>query len=197
MATREEIYSKLRGLSGGNIQCQVATFISFEKATHTITVQLNNGLKIPGVRLKAAANKSVNYYSIMVPREKTTVLITQVGSSPEAGEYYMLTCDEFETLEVKADKTEMIIDKTGILLRQDKAKMKLNASGKLYLGNETDNLFDVVKELVDEMKNLNILVVGSAGANPLTVTSAKPNPASVTAITLVWEKLSSLLTKSE
>lgn len=181
MATHEEIYNKFKSLFKGDVQCTVATFVSYEKATHTITVQLNNGLKIPGVRLKAAANKSVDFYSIMIPKAKTTVLITQIGQSAEAGEFYMIACDEFDTIEVKADKTKYVIKK----------------DGKLYIGNAVNNLSDVLKDLVDEIKNLNILVVGTAGANPLTVTSAKPNAAAVIQLNAIGNKLNTLLSNSD
>jgi hypothetical protein len=181
MATHEEIYQKLSALGKGKVQCIVATMVSYEKATHTITVQLNNGLKLPGVRLKAAANKSVKFYSIVIPKAKTTVLITQVGETAEAGEYYMLACDEHESIEIKTEPVKYVIKK----------------DGKLYIGNAVNNLSDVLKDLVDAVKDLNILVVGTAGANPLTVTSAKPNPAAVASLTLVSNKLETLLSNKD
>jgi hypothetical protein len=198
MSTRAEIWEKLQSLNKQSIQCLVATFVSYEKATASITVQLPNGLKIPGVRLKAAVNKTTAYYSIMVPREKSTVLIGQVGSTAEAGEYYLVMCDEFETVTLKADKVIVTIDKTGVMMQSgNAAKFKMKANGRYYIANDSYNLHTLMGELIDEIKAIKILVAGSAGPYPLTVTTAQVSSPSSLKFETVWAKLGNLLTDQE
>lgn len=198
MATREEIFNKLRALGKTSATCLVGTFEKYDKDSQTITVQLANGLKIPGVRLKAAANKKKDYYAISVPREKSTVLIVQIGDKSEAGEYYLLASDEIETMEVKADKAKLTIDKTGILMVKGQTKFKLNKDGKIYLANNTANLYDAIERVINTVKTMSITIIGTAGANPITVTSAKPSISDVTLLEYAWNnELKMLLSKNE
>lgn len=176
MATHEEIFDKLKRLNKSAMACQVATMQTYEKATNTITVMIGNGLKIPGVRLKAATDAKVAYYEIKIPKAKSTVLIGLIGDKPEAGEYYLIMCDEVETKEFKMNSMKLRADKNGI-----------------FAINGTSNLGQLLQDLIDEVKGLNILVVGTAGANPLTVTSAKPNPANIANLTQIAAKIKQVI----
>lgn len=198
MSSRAEIFEKLQKLGKGDIHCQVATFVSYEKDTFTITVQLPSGLKIPGVRLKASVNKVKNYYNIQVPRAKSTVLIGLIGDKKEAGEYYLIMADEIETFEIKANKTKVIIDNTGVSFEGDLgAKFKQKANGRYYISSQMFNLYDVMEELIDELRSANMVVTGTAGPYPLAVTTAKLNPAANLALESVWAKLGQILTNQE
>lgn len=174
--THSDVFKKLKNLSSTVVQCQVATFVSYEKASQTIIVSLANGLKLPGVRLKAAVNKNISDYFVQIPKAKSTVLIGQIGASAEAGEYYLIMADQTESIEFKADAFSFKVNKTGLVVEKT-----------------TENLGKVLKDLIDEIKGLNILVIGTAGANPLTVTSAKPNPVNVTNLTLIAQRLEGLI----
>ena len=197
--THGELYQKLKDMNKGEVQCQIATFVSLEKATSSITVQLPSGLKIPGIRLKASVDKKVDYYSIIVPRAKSTVLIGQIGSSAEAGEYYLISCDEFEKVEMKADKMMFKVDKNGVELNYNAgmSTVKLNKDGKLLIEKGAFNLHDVLKELVDALKSMKVIVVGTAGQIPLTITQAGTHPSSILDFTTVWAKLDDILTNGE
>ena len=193
MSTHAEIFNKLKELGKSSANCLVATFVSYQKDTHTITVELPNGLKIPGVRLKAAANKNTAYYIIMIPRAKSTVLITQVGASAEAGEYYLLSTDEWETLELVRDQSKIVIDKTGILLSQDKSEFKIRTDGKLYFNNDGQNLYTLINNMIQMIKGINIQITGTAGSYPLTVTSAIVNQTSKQSFDNLWENFKGIL----
>lgn len=193
MSTHAEIFNKLKELSKSSASCLVATFVSYQKDTHTITVELPNGLKIPGVRLKAAANKNTGYYMIMIPRAKSTVLITQVGASAEAGEYYLLSTDEWETLELVRDQSKVVIDKTGILLSQDKSEFKIKTDGKLYFNNDGHNLYSLINNMIQMIKGINIQITGTAGSYPLVVTAAVVNQTSKQSFDNLWENFQEIL----
>jgi hypothetical protein len=199
MVSHSEIFQKLKSLHKQDVQCMVATFVSYEKATSTITVQLPNGLKIPGIRLKASVDKKVDYYSIIVPRAKSTVLIGQIGSSAEAGEYYLISCDEFEKVEMKADKMMFKVDKNGVELNYNAgmSTVKLDKDGKLLIEKGAFNLHDVLKELLDSLKSMKVLVIGTAGQIPLTITQAGTHPSSISDFATVWAKLDDILTNGE
>jgi hypothetical protein len=192
MASRAEILDKLKKLGKSDVTCLVATFVSYEKATSSITVALSNGLKIPGVRLKASTDKKVDYYTIQVPRAKSTVLIGQIGDTAEAGEYYLIMCDEVEKTETKMDGIKTVMDKTGVVVTVNQSRFEIADNGKFGIKVSTFVFADLIKEMFDAVKGLNMLIIGTAGANPLTVTTAKPNPASVIELETVYQKMKSM-----
>lgn len=197
-ASRAEIFEKLQRIGKSQMHCYVGTFVSYNKDNSTITVELPSGLKIPGVRLKGSVNRAKGYYNIQIPREKSTVLIGLIGDKAEAGEYYLIMCDEIETIEIKADKTKFVLDKTGVSFENHtSAKFKQKANGKYFIKSTSFNLYDVMEELISELRNGSVQVLGNAGPNPLTVTYAKFNTATNIKLESVWAKLSDILTNQE
>jgi hypothetical protein len=107
----EIIYNKFKSINKGIVPCIVATVL--EVQDFTCTVVLPDGLEMPGVRLKAANDKSKEFMRVK-PRPNSTVLICLIGDDETAGEYHVVAYNEVDTVEVKIKDTYWQLDKDKI-----------------------------------------------------------------------------------
>lgn len=216
MTEYEDILKRLKGLSQSVVPCIPAVVKSVEVVT--CTVVLLDGLELAGVRLKAGNDNSSEFIR-MKPRPKSTVLIAQVGDDETAGEYYVAAYNEVDELTVKMSDTLVIVNKDSVSaavkdssysLTKDNAFVTVGAADnqskitvskteillepKLWLTvqNSQANLKSVLQDLISVVRDLSVVVTGTAGPNPVTATGFT-SPAQKTQLSTILVKLSNLL----
>lgn len=216
MTEYEDILKRLKGLSQSVVPCIPAVVKSVEVVT--CTVVLMDGLELAGVRLKAG-NDNGSEFVRMKPRPKSIVLIAQVGDDETAGEYYVAAYNEVDEVMVKMSDTLVIVNKDSVSaavkdssysLTKDNAFVTVGAAGnqskitvskteillepKLWLTvqNSQANLKSVLQDLISVVRDLSVVVTGTAGPNPVTGTGFT-SPAQKTQLSTILVKLSNLL----
>lgn len=192
MSRHAELYDKFLDMMKRQVPVTIlsGTVKAVDSEEKTCTVTLPDGLDMPGVRLKAGATKSKEYF-VIIPRLKSYVLIALVGGNPTAGEYCVIHVDEWDLIDIKVDKTQVAVTKNAVTLIKDKAQVILSASdiimrygpdgqqskvtintqkviiepfGTLEVKNATVSLKSAITQLIDTVSNAVIVTPTGAGS---------------------------------
>lgn len=208
MSLQSEILAKLKALNPKTVPCLPATVKSVEG--FTCTVILPDGLELAGVRLRAAIDKSEEYFTFK-PRLKSTVLIAQIGDEDTAGEYYVASFSEVDAVNLLIGKTEIGADKNAVnvviensylMMKKDEVKVLVGTNSShskitvtptavsiepknfLTIKNQTTDLKNVIQDLISAIQNISIVTPTGVGTL---------NPAQIPSVQAILVKLNQLM----
>lgn len=204
--TEQEILQKFRRvISQPALPVYIATVKDVQGFMATVTFP--DGFELSGVRLKAAIDESGEYV-IIKPKKKSTVLLGCLSQSESDGQFYIVACNEVESITGVIDKTKFTIDKTiisaeivgskifmkdgEVSIKQESAevslkgeKVKIHSRTKLIINSPEESLKTILTGITGLLKDIKVLTGQPGTPSPIL-------PALITQITQIETKVNNL-----
>lgn len=204
--TSEELLQKMIRVMR---QTSLPVFIAEVKKVkgNVCTVVFPDGFELEGVRLKAAIDEKEEFV-LITPKIGSTVLLGSLSQSESDGDFYVIACNEVASITGVIDKTKFSIDKTKVsasvqessfslkdgevVIKQKDAEVSLKAENikikskeKIIIASQGESLKTILKELVDALKNVQVLTGSPGSPSPIL-------PALIPTITAIGTKIENL-----
>ncbi|MEA5461549.1 hypothetical protein VB796_20955 [Arcicella sp. LKC2W] len=204
--TEQELLQKFRRvISQPALPVYIATVEDVQGFVATVTFP--DGFELSGVRLKAAIDEAGEYV-VVKPKLKSTVLLGCLSQSESDGQFYIVACNEVESIVGVIDKTKFSIDKMAVSvqvvgskvlmkdgevsIKQESAEVslkaenvKIHAKTKLIINSSEESLKTILTDITGMLKEMKVLTGQPGTPSPIF-------PALIAQITQIEMKVNNL-----
>lgn len=138
-----------------------------EVQSETCVIKLADGLELPDVRLKQSIDEAQNYF-IRFPKKGSQ--LTAISITGDLRDVMMLEASEYESISYMQDGIEFTMD---------------SETGKFTMKNDKYNLYDLIADFCNAIKQLTVSTPNGPSGTPL--------PPTIQAITQIETKFKQLL----
>lgn len=186
--TEQELLQKFkRVMSQPALPVYIATITDVQG--FVCNVKFPDGFELSGVRLKAAIDEAGEYV-VVKPKLQSTVLLGSLSQTESDGQFYVVACNEVESIVGVIDMTKFSIDKTAvsvevkessfslkdgeISLKQKQAEVsmkdeniKIHTKTKLIVSSSEESLKTILVGITGLLKDFKVLTGGPGSPSPV------------------------------